>query len=77
MREKVLRGPGALRYGDGMSERNGDRARFQKNRKRRLRHRERVHALAATATKRAKKYVSSRAASLDMLDEGGPVRAGD
>jgi hypothetical protein len=30
-----------------MSERNGDRARFQKNRKRELLHRQRVHALMA------------------------------
>lgn len=60
-----------------MSERNGDRARFQKNRKRKLRHRERVRALAAPVPERAKKDVSSRAASLDMLDEGGPLRAGD
>ena len=60
-----------------MSERNGDRARFQKDRKRKLRHRERVHALAVTMRKRAKKDVSSGAASLDMLDEGGPLRAGD
>ncbi len=30
-----------------MSERNGDRARFQKNRKRKLRHRERIQKLAA------------------------------
>jgi len=29
-----------------MSERNGDRARFQKNRKRRLRHRQRIQELA-------------------------------
>lgn len=28
-----------------MSERNGDRARFQKNRKRKLRHRQRVRTL--------------------------------
>jgi hypothetical protein len=30
-----------------MSERNGDRARFQKNRRRKLLNRQRVHALAA------------------------------
>jgi hypothetical protein len=33
-----------------MSERNGDRARFQKNRKRKLRHRERIQKLAAGQT---------------------------
>ena len=78
---KGTAGSGALRYGSCMSERNGDRARFQKNRKRKLRHRERVRALAAPVPERAKKDVSSRAASraasLDMLDEGGPLRAGD
>ena len=33
-----------------MSERNGDRARFQKNRKRKLRHRERIQKLVAGQT---------------------------
>jgi hypothetical protein len=78
--KKVRRGPGALRYADGMSERNGDRARFQKNRKRKLRHRQRVHALVVTLRKRAEGVSSraaSRAASVDMLDEGGPLRRGD
>jgi hypothetical protein len=69
--------PGVLRYGDGMSERNGDRARFQKNRKHKLRHRERIRAFAATVPKRAKDDVSPRTASQDMLDEGSPLRAGD
>jgi hypothetical protein len=31
-----------------MSERNGDRARFQKNRKRKLRHRQRIDGLVRT-----------------------------
>jgi len=75
--KKVRWGPSELRYGDGMSERNGDRARFQKNRKRKLRHRERIHALAATLPKRANEDVPSRAASRGMLDEGGQLRAGD
>jgi hypothetical protein len=56
-------------YGDGMSKRHGDRARFQKNRKRKLRHRERIHALAATLPKHAYDDVTSRAASQGMLDE--------
>jgi hypothetical protein len=60
-----------------MSERNGDRARFQKNRKRKLRHRERIRELAATLPKRAGRDVSSRAASQRMLEEGGQLRAGD
>lgn len=40
--------PTRTRYGDGMSERIGDRAWFQKNRRRKLRHCERIHALVAT-----------------------------
>jgi hypothetical protein len=60
-----------------MSERNGDRARFQKDRKRKLRHRERIHALAAALAKRAHEDVSSRAASQGMLEEGGRLRTGD
>lgn len=64
----------------GMSERNGDRARFQKNRRRKLRHRERVHARAVTVCKHKddlSRRATSRAASLNMLDEGGPLRRGD
>jgi hypothetical protein len=57
-----------------MSERNGDRARFQKDRKRKLRHRERI---AAAFTKRAQRDKSSPAASRAMLDEGGQLRSGD
>ena len=75
--ETVRRGLHVLRYGGGMSERNGDRARFQKNRKRKLRHRERIQALAATLPKRLQEDVSSRAASQGMLEEGGQLRAGD
>jgi len=36
---------GLQRAEDRVSERNGDRARFQKNRKRKLRHRQRIRAL--------------------------------
>src|SRR5204863_1656261 len=36
-----------IRYAAYMSERNGDRARFQKDRKRKLRHRRRIRAFAA------------------------------
>jgi hypothetical protein len=75
-----------------MSERNGDKARFQKNRKRKLRHRQRIRALMAgvrtksdeDASNAAARSVTatstdaaSRAASLAMQDEGGPTRAGD
>jgi hypothetical protein len=35
-----------------MSKRNGDRARFQKDRKRKMRHRERIQALVAGVKKK-------------------------
>jgi hypothetical protein len=62
---------------DVMSERNGDRARFQKDRKRKLHHRQRIHALMASLRKRAEEKASTDAASLNMHDEGGPTRVGD
>lgn len=61
-----------------MSERNGDRARFQKNRKRKLHHRQQVRALVARLeARRIQDAPGSRVASLVMQDEGGPVRTGD
>jgi len=60
-----------------MSERNGDRARFQKDRKRKLRHRQRIREFVRTLSKHSRDDVSSRAASQGMLDEGGQLRAGD
>jgi len=60
-----------------MSARNGDRARFQKDRRRKLRHRQRVHALLAGLRKPVEDAPSSRVASLAMQDEGGPMRIGD
>jgi hypothetical protein len=36
-----------------MSKRNGDRARFQKDRKRKMRHRERIQALVAGVRKKS------------------------
>jgi hypothetical protein len=66
-----------------MSERNGDRARFQKCRKRKLLHRQRIQALLTRSRKSTSERQSetaddlSRAASLAMQDEGGPVRLGD
>jgi hypothetical protein len=59
-----------------MSERNGDKARFQKDRKRKLLRRQRVHALMARVRGRAGGE-STGAASRRMNDEGGPVRTGD
>jgi hypothetical protein len=63
-----------------MSAGNGDHARLQKKDTRPISHRERVHALVVIVRKRARELssrVASRAASLDMLDEGGPLRKGD
>jgi hypothetical protein len=37
-----------------MSERNGDRARFQKNRKRKLLHRQRIHAMLLALRQRTR-----------------------
>jgi hypothetical protein len=60
----------------GMSERNGDRARFHKDRKRKLHRRQRIRALRV-AVKMGADQEASRAASLNMHDEGGPLRHGD
>jgi hypothetical protein len=73
-----------------MSQRNGDRARFQKNRKHKLHHRQRIRALVTAlrnrrdATASADRSVTvtstdaaSVKASLAMHDEGGPMRTGD
>jgi hypothetical protein len=73
-----------------MSQRNGDRARFQKNRKRKLRHRQRIRALVTGLRNRRDAAASadrsvtvaftdgaSVKASLAMHDEGGPMRTGD
>jgi hypothetical protein len=72
-----------------MSQRNGDRARFQKNRKRKLRHRQRIRALVTGLRNRRDAASADRSvtvaftdaasvkASLAMHDEGGPMRTGD
>ena len=75
-----------------MSKRNGDRARFQKNRKRKLQHRQRIQALAAglvkstgektPATTSGRRRIGAAAAgpsaaSAAMQNEGGPTRTGD
>jgi len=60
-----------------MSERNGDRARFHKDRKRKLHHRQRIRAVVAALRKLADEEASTRVASLNMHDEGGPARIGD
>jgi hypothetical protein len=60
-----------------MSERNGDKARFQKDRKRKLLRRQRIHALMAGLRKRVDEEASSRAGSLNMHDEGGPTQIGE
>lgn len=63
-----------------MSERNGDKARFQKNRQRKLLNRQRSRELAARLAAARPADASgaiTRAASLAMHDEGGPTRADD
>ena len=60
-----------------MSERNGDRARFHKDRKRKLHRRQRIHTLMFALRSRADEQASTRVASLNMHDEGGPARIGD
>jgi hypothetical protein len=57
-----------------MSERNGDRARYQKARANRLRRRRKDRALVAGLSK---PKVDTTAASLAMHDEGAPLRTGD
>jgi len=73
-----------------MSELNGDRARFQKDRKRKLRHRQRIQTYLTALRCRthtagaARKRVAGTtddtatgAASRMMHDEGGPLRTDD
>lgn len=61
-----------------MSERNGDKARFQKNRQRKLQNRQRSRELAlrvAASRSGHRSDAITRAASLAMHDEGGPTLA--
>ena len=63
---------------DGMSALNGDKARFQKNRQRKLQNRQRIRAMLAKLAAKPDKDASgavTRSASLAMHDEGGPTRA--
>ena len=65
---------------DSMSKLNGDKARFQKNRKRKLLNRQRIRALRARLAAEPIEDASgaiTRAASLAMHDEGGQTRAED
>jgi len=57
-----------------VSRRNGDRARFHKDLKRKRLHRQRIQALMAARRKKAAEGATSRDASLAMQDEGGPPR---
>jgi hypothetical protein len=77
MRETVQRGADLADYAGIMSKLNGDRARFHKDRKRKLHRRQRLHVLAAGLRKATEDKTSSRAASGGMLNEGGPLRTGD
>ena len=63
-----------------MSERNGDKARFQKNRQRKLQNRQRSRELVSRVAANRSEHRSgaiTRAASLAMHDEGGPTLADD
>jgi len=60
-----------------MSKLNGDRARFQKDRRRKLLKRARLHVVMAGLMKRQREGATSDAASMRMHDEGGPIRYGD
>jgi hypothetical protein len=60
-----------------MSERNGDRARFHKDRKRKLHRRRRIQALMRRLQNRTDEQASTSVASLNMHNEGGPARIGD
>ena len=60
-----------------MSERNGDRARYHKDRKRKLHRRQRIQAFIVALRRRADEKASTDAASLDMQDEGGPSQIED
>ena len=68
---------GCRSYPGRMSKRNGDRARFQKDRKRKLKHRQRIQALVARLRRGTNDAASTRVASMQMQDEGGPVRIDD
>jgi len=53
-----------------MSARNGDRARFHKNRKRKLHRRQRIQALMLGRRNRTDEQATTRVASLNVHDEG-------
>ena len=69
--------PATLAAETEMSRLNGDRARFQKDRKRKLLRRARLHLLRARLRKRTIEDAASASASMRMDDDGGPVRNGD
>jgi len=75
--ETAQSGPAASASVGVMSARNGDRARFHKDRKRKLLHRQRVQTLVPLPRKPVDEAASLRIASAGMQDEGGPARAGD
>jgi hypothetical protein len=65
-----------------MSQRNGDRARFQINRKRKLRHRQRIRALLNTLSPARREGVATRApdrptAPADPSDVASPPTRSD
>jgi len=54
-----------------MSERNGDRARFHKDRKRKMLRRQRIKVLAMTLRKRTDEHAGAPAASDAAADSSG------
>ena len=64
-----------------MSERNGDRARFHKDRTRKLHRRQRIQAFTAAVRQRKETAALAETASAEsasaMHNEGGPMRSGD
>jgi hypothetical protein len=60
-----------------MSKLNGDRARFQKDTKRKLLRRVRLRVAMARLRARNGDAATVAAASMRMQDEGGPVRHDD
>jgi hypothetical protein len=65
-----------------MSRRNGDRARFQKDRKRKLLHRQRVQALLQRSRTTPAEGVTATGTSADgsttpAIADSGPIRAGE
>jgi hypothetical protein len=60
-----------------MTERYGERARSDRDQKRKLDRRPRLEAWRARLRQKADEKAALRLAALNMQDEGGPARIGD